>query len=64
MAEEFKEKEKQETKKDAYTDLTTLHHKGPGERKWYQIAEVRMVMYVIPVAILFLIAAYFLSQIK
>ncbi len=61
MAEELKEK--QETKKDAYTDLTTLNTKGSGERKWYQIAEVRMVMYVVPVAILFLIAAYFLSQI-
>jgi len=61
MAEELKSKE--ETKKDAYTDVTTLNHKGAGERKWYQIAEVRMVMYVVPVAILFLLAAYFLSQI-
>jgi hypothetical protein len=61
MAEELKEK--QEKNENAYTDLTTLNSKGPGERKWYQIAEVRMVMYVVPVAILFLIAAYFLSQI-
>jgi hypothetical protein len=61
MAEELKEK-KAKTE-DAYTDLTTLNSKGSGERKWYQIAEVRMVMYVVPVAILFLIAAYFLSQI-
>ena len=54
---------KQETKQDEYTDVTTLNNKGDGERKWYQIAEVRMVMYVVPVAILFLLVAYFLSKI-
>ena len=54
--------EHEEKPKD-YTDVTTLNQKDVGERKWYQIAEVRMVMYVIPVAIIFLIAAYILSQI-
>ncbi len=53
----------QEEKQKDYTDVTTLNQKDVGERKWYQIAEVRMVMYVIPVAIIFLIAAYILSQI-
>lgn len=60
MSEELKVEEKQE--QHAYTDLTTLNDKSAGERKWYQIAEVRMVMYVVPVAIIFLIAAYLLSS--
>ncbi len=61
MAEELKKEEKTEKE---YTDVTTLHQKGTGERKWYQIAEVRMVMYVVPVAILFLLAAYLLSHLR
>jgi len=31
-------------------------------KKWHEIAEVRMVMYVIPVAIVFIVAALLLSQ--
>ncbi len=61
MAQDLKDSE---TKQDDYTDVTTLNQKGAGERKWYQIAEVRMVMYVVPVAIIFLIAAYILSQLS
>jgi hypothetical protein len=61
MAEELKP---QEPKTNEYTDVTTLNQKGDGDRKWYQIAEVRMVMYVVPVAILFLIAAYIFSHLR
>jgi hypothetical protein len=61
MAEELKTEEK---KNNAYTDVTTLNNKGDGDRKWYQIAEVRMVMYVVPVAIVFLIAAYIISHLR
>jgi hypothetical protein len=60
MAEELNT---QEQKTQDYTDVTTLNNKGDGDRKWYQIAEVRMVMYVVPVAILFLILAYVLSNV-
>lgn len=61
MAEDLKVKTEQEKTQD-YTDLTTLNDKSAGDRKWYQIAEVRMVMYVVPVGIIFLIAAYLLSR--
>ena len=60
MTEDLKVKE--EKVQQDYTDVTTLHDKSEGEKKWLQIAEVRMLLYVIPVAIIVLILSYIFSH--
>lgn len=62
MAENLEElKTEAEDKKD-YTDIQTLDQSSGEKRDWKSIAEVRMVLYVVPVAILFVIAAFILNN--
>ncbi len=63
MAEQFPEVETKEEEKKATSELHTLADRQEGDKRdWKSIAEVRMVMYVVPVAIVFIIVAYILSH--
>jgi hypothetical protein len=62
MAEKVEDVATTEKKEDnAYTDIKTLKNSGK-ESNLKDVAEVRMLAYVIPVAILFILAAYLLSH--
>jgi hypothetical protein len=62
MAEKVEDVATPEKKQDnAYTDIKTLKNSSKdGNLK--NVAEVRMLAYVIPVAILFILVAYLLSH--
>jgi hypothetical protein len=67
MAEQFPEVEtKVETPEEpeqVSNELHTLSDRVEGDKRdWKSIAEVRMVMYVVPVAILFIIVAWLMSH--
>jgi len=54
MTQEFNNKKQDQAEKDP-----EQQQKGP--RDWKSIAEVRMVLYVVPVALLFVLIAYIMS---
>ncbi|MCL4562811.1 MAG: hypothetical protein M1281_19630 [Chloroflexi bacterium] len=67
MAEQFPEietkAETEEEPKQNSSELHTLSDRTEGDKRdWKSIAEVRMVMYVVPVAIVFVIIAWLMSH--